>query len=186
MLDKDVSILVQVAFKEASANTDFTADESLADFETLFSYLTESLVSAVKANIEAHATSTNVPRGTTQPPRRSAEQAIKDELGGTALPFQVEIKKGNGEPAPAWLAKACEAVGCTAVWDNRDQLSENPNRPWFRAADGTTVWNEKKGAEEPASFWPPKKGGARKGGGQRRAAPRPPANDPIYGDEEPF
>jgi hypothetical protein len=56
----------------------------------------------------------------------------------------VRIKgKQHGE-LPGWLITACAEAGISEVYDNRDGLSENPKRPWFKATTGTKA------------FWPPK------------------------------
>lgn len=176
MLDKDVSILTQVAFKgavEATDAYDIASEEGQAYFEGVFSYLTESLITAVKAAVAEHATATNIPKGASTPPR-SAAQAIKDELGGTELPFAVTVKGTQHGPLPAWFVKEAESRGTTSVWDNRDQLAENNKRPWFRDTE-----------DKDNCFWPPR-AGAKKSGGAKRA-PATTAADALYGTEdEPF
>jgi hypothetical protein len=56
--------------------------------------------------------------------------------------FQVRIKGKQHGPIPAWLHSECAKVGVTEVWDNRDGLSANPKRPWFKAVTGDSAFWE--------------------------------------------
>ena len=69
-----------------------------------------------------------------------AQQQTQPQTSG----FQVRIKGNQHGDIPAWLHSECAKKGVTEVWDNRDGLSANPKRPWFKS----TTSND--------AFWAPK------------------------------
>jgi hypothetical protein len=56
----------------------------------------------------------------------------------------VRVKGKQHGDIPAWLSAECAKKGVTEVWDNRDGLTVNPKRPWFKS----TTSND--------AFWAPK------------------------------
>lgn len=136
MDNRDISIVTQVAFKgaiELNPTFNSTDDASTAQFESDFSYLTSSLLTAIRAGVGAQPTQV-----------RNVEQVanvITAEFGATPAPFSVEVvttKDGNGQqgPFPDWFIKAAAEKGVTKVYDNRHKLGENPKLPWFKSVDG--------------------------------------------------
>jgi len=59
--------------------------------------------------------------------------------------FTVRVKGTQHGPIPAWLHAECAKKGITEVWDNRDGLTANPKRPWFKSTSGNDA------------FWAPRK-----------------------------
>jgi hypothetical protein len=140
---RDISIVTQVAFKAAvELNPTFnsTSDDSIAQFESDFSYLTDSLLTAIRTGVGVSA----APVAQAAAP---VEQLLAQELGATPLTIEViTTKDGNGQqgPFPDWFIKAASDKGVTKVFDNRHKLSENPKLPWFKSSDGNNA------------FWPPR------------------------------
>lgn len=144
-------ILCQVAFKAAvdlSPPFSSTDDQRVAEFEQLFSYLTDSLFSAVRA-----ATSPSSP----PPAARAAtidtvtDQVMEQFPNSTVeAPATVEVittrNGGQQGPLPQWFIEAAAQRGVTKVFDNRGRLSQNPKLPWFKSPDD-------QGA---VPFWPPR------------------------------
>lgn len=113
-MDKDKSIITQVAAKIASELTCNKAD--IGVFADNFDAVTELLMTAIYKGV-----------------------APSDEtLITTAFPqaeFTVRIKNDQQGPIPAWLITACQKDGVTEVYDNRGDLAANPKRPWFKAVN---------------------------------------------------
>jgi hypothetical protein len=151
-ISKDQSIITQVAAKIAADLTPKTDDvnTNIANWVMAFDATTEALLGA---------------HGMTSMTEEQAIQTIVENFNGTVVDapfnppaqvqapaqtyapqggFQVRIKGTQHGPIPAWLNDACAAKGVTEVWDNRDGLSANPKRPWFKAVNGD------------AAFWEPK------------------------------
>lgn len=144
-ISKDQSIITQVAAKIAADLTPKTDDimTNIANWAIAFDATTEAL-------LEKHGMTTM-----TEP---QATQAITEAFGAVPVPtppptpalapqestggFQVRIKGQQHGPVPAWLHTECAKVGVTEVWDNRDGLSANPKRPWFKAVTGDKAFWE--------------------------------------------
>lgn len=130
MLDKDKSIISQVAAKIAS---DLTINNiSVDDFAEKFVGVQSVLLDAIYGY---NGDGTPVADGV-----RIAEQAFN-----ATAQFTVNIRGKQHGDLPGWLLDACKRDGITEVYDNRDGLAENPRRPWFKAV------NDKEKA-----YWPPK------------------------------
>lgn len=142
-VSKDQSIITQVAAKIAADLTPKTDDimTNIANWAIAFDATTEAL-------LEKHGMTTM-----TEP---QATQAITEAFNATPVQatspapatqastggFQVRIKGQQHGPIPAWLHTECAKVGVTEVWDNRDGLSANPKRPWFKAVSGDKAFWE--------------------------------------------
>lgn len=59
---------------------------------------------------------------------------------------------GSGDDHPSWIFEAARKAGVTAVYDNREDLAENPKRPWYKQAEPEVDRDDAK------AFWPPRKG----------------------------
>lgn len=144
-ISKDQSIITQVAAKIAADLTPKTDDimTNIANWAIAFDATTEAL-------LEKHGMTDN---GMTE---AEVTQAVISTFGATPAPaqtpapqasapaggFQVRIKGKQHGPIPAWLHNECAKVGVTEVWDNRDGLSANPKRPWFKAVQGDSAFWE--------------------------------------------
>lgn len=126
-MDKDKSIITQVAAKIASELTCNNAD--VVKFADNFDAVTELLMNAIYKGVapsDEAVFATAFPQATSQD-------------------FSVRIKNEQQGPIPSWLIDACKRDGVTEVYDNRGDLAANPKRPWFKAV------NDKEKA-----YWPPK------------------------------
>jgi hypothetical protein len=143
-------ILCQVAFKAAiDLSPPFSAsdDERIAEFEKLFSYLTDSLFSAVRAA----SPSTSPPAARAATIDTVTEAVIEQFPNSTVEPtptVEVITTRNGGQqgPLPQWFIEAAATKGVTKVFDNRGRLSQNPKLPWFKSPDD-------QGA---IPFWPPR------------------------------
>lgn len=130
-MDKEMSIVTQVAAKiaaELTPRSDST-EQILGDYAVLF----ESISGMLTDKIFAGA-----------PSREDVAVEMVVKAFDATPAGSVRIKgKQHGE-LPGWLITACSEAGVSEVYDNRDGLSENPKRPWFKATTGTKA------------FWPPK------------------------------
>jgi hypothetical protein len=61
----------------------------------------------------------------------------------------VTIKGDQWGPIPDWLVLEAAQAGVTQVWDNRNQLAQNPKRPWFKDANGDKAFWAPKGTPLP-------------------------------------
>lgn len=128
-MDKDRSILIQVAAKIAAELTDKNADTAnkTSEFATMFTDIADILMERIYGSATVAATIEDI------------QQAFP---GGST---NVRVKNDQQGPLPQWLLDACAKDGVTEVYDNRADLKENPRRPWFKAV------NDKEKA-----YWPPK------------------------------
>lgn len=135
-MDKEMSIVTQVAAKIAaeltprSENTDQILGDYAVLFETISGILTDKIFS------QSASTETTIERATER-----IMDAFPNSMVGSS---EVRIKGKQHGDIPNWLITACSEAGVSEVYDNRDGLSENPKRPWFKATTGTKA------------FWPPK------------------------------
>lgn len=127
---KDQSIVTQVAAKIAADLTPKSDDvmKNIADWTMAFDAVNDAL--SMKA-LSAPAQEPTVQQNT------DAVQAIMQAFPNTTVVqdagFSIRVKGTQHGPLPEWLAAACKAKGVTEVWDNRDKLSQNPKRPWFKS-----------------------------------------------------
>jgi hypothetical protein len=160
-VSKDQSIITQVAAKIAADLTPKTDDlmTNITNWVIAFDATTDALLSVhgmtksepavtterILEVFEGSTVVTTTPEmyvEATQP--ASAPTWAKEAVSAPAGGFQVRIKGQQHGPIPAWLHKECAAKGVSEVWDNRDGLSANPKRPWFKAVEGG------------AGFWEPR------------------------------
>jgi hypothetical protein len=135
-MDKDRAIITQVAAKIAADLVDKTAetDLKLGEFAALFTSVKEIIFES----IDAQSTSNDA----------KIYEMAKETFNATAVegnsslstngPLQI-VGKQHGD-LPDWLIKACKRDGVTKVYDNRDGLSVNPKRPWFKAVDADKAY----------------------------------------------
>ena len=133
-MDTDKKIITQVAAKIASdlVNKDADPDSKLGEFTTLFTSIKDIMFEVIDG---------------AQPQAEIYEMA-KKTFNATAVesnspsansgPLQI-VGKQHGD-LPDWLIKACKRDGVTKVYDNRDGLSENPKRPWFKSVEGEKAY----------------------------------------------
>lgn len=154
-VSKDQSIITQVAAKIAADLTPKTDDlmTNIANWNIAFEATTEALLTVhgmtkseapvtTERILEVFEGSTVV--NTTPEMYSNATQPAFASAPAPAGGFQVRIKGQQHGPIPAWLHKECAAKGVAEVWDNRDGLTANPKRPWFKAVEGG------------AGFWEPR------------------------------
>lgn len=133
-MDKDRAIITQVAAKIASdlVNKEADTDSKLGEFTTLFTSVKDIMFEVIDGNKEAQIyelakstfNATPVTNGTST-----------DSVDGV---LQI-VGKQHGD-LPSWLISACKRDGITKVYDNRDSLSVNPKRPWFKAVDADKAY----------------------------------------------
>lgn len=134
-MDKDKSIVIQVAAKIAAELTprNDNMDTMLGNYAVLFDGIRGILVDEIFGN---------------QPTAPDGYERIVEAFNATPVTANttgLTVKgKQHGE-LPGWLISACMEAGVTEVYDNRDSLSENPKRPWFKSVRDKNV-----------AFWPPK------------------------------
>lgn len=148
-VSKDQSIITQVAAKIAADLTPKTDDlmTNISNWNIAFEATTEALLTVHGMTKGEPAVTTErileVFEGssvvtTTPEMYANATQPASAPAGG----FQVSIKGKQHGPIPAWLNAECAKVGVREVWDNRDGLSANPKRPWFKAVQGDSAFWE--------------------------------------------
>lgn len=154
MIDKDSSIITQVAAKIASDIAAVSArgnpdlETTLSDFSTAFAYVKDELFSACAVTLAV----TNL--GATEVADVSPAPAPYTPPAAATGTLEVVGGKPFG-PLPAWLEAATQKAGVRKVWDNRadvlnDDGSPKNKRPWFKQADQAQ-------GVDPVAFWPPKK-----------------------------
>ncbi len=133
-MDKDRAIITQVAAKIAAdlVNREADTDSKLGEFTTLFTSVKDIMFEVIDG----------------AQPQAEIFEMTKKAFNATVVdsttpstnntPLQI-VGKQHGD-LPDWLIKACKRDGVTKVYDNRDGLSENPKRPWFRAVDGEKAY----------------------------------------------
>jgi hypothetical protein len=142
-VSKDQSIILQVAGKIAADLTPKGNDinENISNWVMAFDAVGEQLFSSMgmTAGTPEQVTQTLVEAFGATPVASTPAMSYTPQ-GGTVI-----IKGKQHGPIPEWLHSECAKVGVTEVWDNRDGLSANPKRPWFKAVQGDKA------------FWAPRK-----------------------------
>jgi hypothetical protein len=134
-MDKDQAIITQVAAKIAADLT--ISGKSVADFTATFLDIKDVLFDVIYG--ESAPTQTL----TSEPAQVAAMQQTFPQA--TQQNFAVAVAGKQHGDLPNWLIDACRKDGITKVYDNRDGLSANPKRPWFKAVD-----------DKEKAYWPPR------------------------------
>jgi len=129
-MDKDRAIITQVAAKIAAdlVNTEAGTDEKLGEFATLFTSVKDIIFDA----IESSPNDAQI--------YELAKQTFNATTVATTTTGDLQIVGQQHGDIPDWLIKACKRDGITKVYDNRDGLSVNPKRPWFKAVDADKAY----------------------------------------------
>lgn len=138
-MDKDQAIITQVAAKIAADLT--ISGKSVAEFTATFLDIKDVLFDVI------YGQSAPAPQQYT--PQQTQAQDVATVMhafpAATEVAFAVVVAGKQHGDLPEWLIEACRRDGITKVYDNRDGLSANPKRPWFKAVD-----NKEK------AYWPPR------------------------------
>lgn len=136
MVDKDKSIITQVAAKIAADLT--VSGKTVAEFTNIFLDIKDVLLEVIYSGEPAMLV--------------TEEQQVAAVMQTFPQATQVQAFNGSLQVAgkqhgdlPDWLIDACKRDGITKVYDNRDGLSANPKRPWFKAVD-----------DKEKAYWPPR------------------------------
>lgn len=142
-MDKDQAIITQVAAKIAADLT--ISGKSVAEFTATFLDIKDVLFDVI------YGQSATAPQPLAQqytPQQVEAQDVATVQRAfpaATEVAFAVAVAGKQHGDLPEWLIEACRRDGITKVYDNRDGLSANPKRPWFKAVD-----NKEK------AYWPPR------------------------------
>lgn len=139
MDNKEIQIISQVCAKIAAdlttkdEDTQVTADR----FGILLNLVTEMVFDSINSRTN---TGTASVVQMVQKAFPSATEVTADSQG-----FTVTVQGEQHGELPAWLLAACKRDGVTRVFDNRNQLADNPKRPWFKAVGQDKAYWEPKG-----------------------------------------
>jgi hypothetical protein len=142
-MDKDQAIITQVAAKIAADLT--ISGKSVAEFAATFLDIKDVLFDVIYGQ--------SAPAPQAAPQQYTPQQVEAQDVAtvqrafpqATEVAFAVAVAGKQHGDLPEWLIEACRRDGITKVYDNRDGLSANPKRPWFKAVD-----NKEK------AYWPPR------------------------------
>jgi hypothetical protein len=146
MINKDQSIVTQVAAKIASELTPKTDDvlANIASWVIAFEATTDALLTKHGMTDDPNQMSATVINSATQMIMEAfPDSTVVSQPSGNG--FGVRIKGKQHGPIPEWLNAECAKKGITEVWDNRDGLAANPKRPWFKSTSTEDA------------FWAPRK-----------------------------
>jgi hypothetical protein len=146
MINKDQSIVTQVAAKIASELTPKTDDvmANIASWVIAFEATTDALLTKHGMTDDPNQVATTVINTATQMIMEAfPDSTVVSQPSGNG--FGVRIKGKQHGPIPEWLNAECAKKGITEVWDNRDGLAANPKRPWFKSTSTEDA------------FWAPRK-----------------------------
>lgn len=138
MVDKDKSIITQVAAKIAADLTDKAdnTEAKIREFAIIFADIKDVLLEAIYSGAETAA------------PQYSEEQdvaTLKAAFPDAKEEHDIKVVGKQHGDLPDWLITACKRDGINKVYDNRDGLAANPKRPWFKAVD-----------DKEKAYWPPR------------------------------
>ena len=155
MVSKDQSIIMQVCAKIASELTPKTdnllsnimafaeAYDSVCDIILPSQGLSSANIPAVAPAVAtpvAQAQSFPTPQAVAQEEATFTNAFPSATTTSTGTGFTVRIKGEQHGPIPAWLNEACAVKGVNEVWDNRNTISANPKRPWFKSTTGNDAF----------------------------------------------
>lgn len=137
MDNKEIQIISQVCAKIAADLTVKSEDtqETANRFGVLLSLVTEMVFDSIGSR-----TMTAAPAQVIKAVFPTATEVVADSQG-----FTVTVQGEQHGELPAWLVAACKRDGVTRVFDNRNQLADNPKRPWFKAVGVDKAYWEPKG-----------------------------------------
>jgi hypothetical protein len=146
MMDKDRAIVIQVAAKIAAELTNMNQglDDRVSEYAVLFSTVEGILLDSIfGSSAESGASSAPSVMSEVQ-----AEEVIRSTFNASPVVAvgggEIEIAGKQHGPLPDWLISAARRDGVSKLWDNRDGLTANPKRPWFKAVEGGKA------------YWPPR------------------------------
>ena len=141
-MDKDKSIITQVAAKIAS---DLAIHNiSIDDFAEKFVGVTEVLYDAIYGPDMGEPVVQNGTVAIHTPDVAQVVAQVSNAFPTASVDSTVRVKGKQHGPLPEWLVANASKDGITEVWDNRDGLTENPKRPWFKSTTGNKA------------YWPPR------------------------------
>jgi len=144
-MDKDRAIITQVAAKIAAelVNTSKDTTHKLGEFTALFMGVKDIIFDAIDGNAD-NAQIYELAKKTFNATEVGSGDIVNASDPFPKGPDPLEIAGQQHGEIPEWLIRACKRDGITKVWDNRDGLSVNPKRPWFKAVDADKA------------YWPPR------------------------------
>jgi len=143
MDNKEIQIITQVCAKIAAdlTTTDEDTQVTADRFGVLLSLVTEMVFDTIDTRLT-----------TGRPASAPVIQMVKQSFptatevsGESSQGFTVNVQGEQHGELPSWLLAACKRDGISRVFDNRNQLSENPKRPWFKAVGADKAYWEPKG-----------------------------------------
>jgi len=150
-MNKDESIITQVAAKIAAdlvSPATVNIDQRVGEWAVAFDTVLGSMFGVINGAEAPAVTAPAQPAPTALPAHLpDIQQAVAqvEQVFPNTTAITVQIKgKAHGD-VPSWLVSAAAAKGVSTVWDERDKLSSNPKRPWFRSTEDKDV-----------CFWPPR------------------------------
>lgn len=140
---RDISIIGQVAAKEASNLATAVAEENsvsvLQAWDAAFEHVYTKLIEDIVVQQTAHAfTPTSNAGG-------GGSSNTSNSSGGP-----VRVKGDQHGDLPDWLVEAAERAGVTEVWDNRNEVA-GTRKPHFKQ-----VLPKGSDPTKAVAFWPPK------------------------------
>jgi hypothetical protein len=141
---REVGIITQVAAKIASDLTEKSENtqETLDRYGVLLVGVTEMLFDTINQQIEKIAPAVTQEANIMKMVKRTFGDATSTSTAGD---FTVTVQGEQHGDLPSWLIAACKRDGVTRVFDNRNQLADNPKRPWFKAVGVDKAYWEPKG-----------------------------------------
>jgi len=136
MDNKEIQIISQVCAKIAADLTVKSEDttETANRFGVLLNLVTEMVFDSIESRTGGNMASVV-----------KAVFPNSTEVQGDSQGFTLTVQGEQYGDLPAWLLAACKRDGVTRVFDNRNQLAENPKRPWFKAVGVDKAYWEPKG-----------------------------------------
>ena len=130
-MDKEKAIITQVAAKIAAelVSKEKTTDEKIGEFALLFTSVKDVIFEAVGVQSSTDAEIYSLAK-------ESFNATPVEATSGASVQI---VGQQHGD-LPNWLITACKRDGVTKVYDNRDGLSVNPKRPWFKAVDADKAY----------------------------------------------
>ena len=139
-MDKDRTIIIQVAAKIASEltgnTTGMNAEETVNRFTLLFVDVKDVLLDSIYGDTAQTAAAIQT--------IESAFGEVKQNVSAPTDGWTLKVRGTQHGDLPNWLVSECKKSGVSEVFDNRDGLAANAKRPWFKSTVGDKA------------FWPPK------------------------------